>query len=70
MTANFLTTISNAFFLNGNVWISIKISLKFIPEGPTNTISALAHIMAWRPTGEKPLSEPVMAYFADAYMRH
>ena len=26
--------------------------------------------MAWRRTGDKPLSEPMMAYVADEYMRH
>ena len=25
--------------------------------------------MAWRRPGDKPLSEPMMAYFADAYTR-
>ena len=27
-------------FLNEDVWISIKISLKFIPKGPINNIPA------------------------------
>ena len=44
-------------FLNENVWIAIKISLKFVPKGPIN-ISALVQIMAWRRPGDKPLSEP------------
>ena len=35
-------------FLNENVIISIKISLKFIPKGPVNNIQALVQIMAWR----------------------
>ena len=26
--------------------------------------------MAWRRLSDKPLSEPMMAYFTDAYMRH
>ena len=26
--------------------------------------------MAWRLTGDKPLSEPMMAYFIDACIRH
>ena len=26
--------------------------------------------MAWRRIGDKPLSEPMMAQFTDAYMRH
>ena len=42
-------------FLNANVWISIKISLKFVPKGPINNIPALVHIMAWRRPGDKPL---------------
>ena len=47
-------------FLNENIRISIKISLKFVPEGPINNIPALVQIMAWRRSGNKPLSEPMM----------
>ena len=47
-------------FLNGSVWISIKISLKFAPKGRINNIAALVRIMAWRWPGDKPLSEPMM----------
>ena len=47
-------------FLNENVRISIKISLKFIPKGPINNNPALVQIMAWRRPGDKPLSEPMM----------
>ena len=47
-------------FLNENVWISIKISLKFVPKVPINNIPALVQIMAWRRAGDKPLSEPMM----------
>ena len=47
-------------FLNENVRISIKISLMFVPKGPINNISALVQIMAWRRSGDKPLSEPIM----------
>ena len=47
-------------FLNENVTISIKISLKFVPKGPVNNIPALVQIMAWRRPGDKPLSEPMM----------
>ena len=46
--------------LKENVWIPIKISLKFVPKGPSNNIPALVHIMAWRRQGDKPLSEPMM----------
>ena len=47
-------------FLNQNVWISIKISLNFVPRDPINNIPALVQIMAWRRPGDKPLSEPMM----------
>ena len=47
-------------FLNENVRISIKISLKFVPKGPNNSNPALVQIMAWRRSGDKPLSEPMM----------
>ena len=47
-------------FLNENVWISINISLKFVPRGPINNIPALVQVMAWRRPGHKPLSEPMM----------
>ena len=38
-------------FLNENVSIPIKISLKFVPEGPVNNIPALVQIMAWYQPG-------------------
>ena len=57
-------------FLNKNVRLSIKISLKFVPKGTINNIPTLVQIMAWRRTGNKPLSEPMMTQFNDAYMRH
>ena len=47
-------------FLNENVRISIKISLKFVPQVPINNIPALVQIMAWRRPGDNPLSEPMM----------
>ena len=47
-------------FLNENVIILIKISLKFVPYGPINNIPALVQIMAWPRSGDKPLSEPMV----------
>ena len=47
-------------FLNENVWISMNISLRFVPRGPINNIPTLVHVMAWRRPGDKPLSEPMM----------
>ena len=47
-------------FLNENVIISIKISLKFVLKGPINNNPSLVQIMAWRRSGDTPLSEPMM----------
>ena len=47
-------------FLRENVWISINISLKFVPRGPINNIPTSVQVMAWRRPGDKPLSEPMM----------
>ena len=58
--SHFADDIFKCIFLNGNVWISTDISLKFVPRGPIDNIPALVHIMAWRRLGDKPLSEPMM----------
>ena len=60
MAAILQTTFSNAYFLNENVCISLKISLKLVHEVRVNIISILVQIMAWRRSGDKPLSEPIM----------
>ena len=59
----FADDIFKCIFLNENVstCITIKISLKFAPKGPINNNPALVQIMAWRQSGDKPLSEPMMA---------
>ena len=56
--------------MNKNFRILIKISLKFVPKSPINDILALVQIMVWRQWDDKPLSEPKLAQFTDAYMRH
>ena len=54
------TTSSSAFswieILNCD-WNFIKV---FVPKGRINNIQALVQIMAWRRSGDKPLSEPMM----------
>ena len=57
---HFADDIFKCIFLHENVWISIEISLKFVPKGPINNIPALVQIMAWCRLGNKPLSEPMM----------
>ena len=46
--------------VNENVWISLKISLKFVPKVQIDNIPALIQTMAWRRPGDKPLSESMM----------
>ena len=57
-------------FVNENFCILIRIPLKFVPEGPINNNPALVQVMAWRRIGDKPLPEPMLSQFTDAYMRH
>ena len=56
----FADDIFKCIFLNENVWISLQISLKFVPKGSINNIPSLFQIMAWGWPGNKPLSEPMM----------
>ena len=39
----------------------IQISLKIVPNGPINNTPPLIQIMAWRRSGDKPLSESMIA---------
>ena len=58
------------FFFKENIWMSIKISLKFVPEGRIENKSASVEVMAWCRKGDKPLPKPMVTQFPDAYMRH
>ena len=58
MAPIFRTSFSNAFFYVK--LISIKISLKFVPKGPNNNITASVQIMAGRRGGDKPSSAPML----------
>ena len=42
----------------------------FVSKCLIYNIPTLIQIMAWRQPGDKPLSELMMDYFIDAYMRH
>ena len=58
--SHFAYDIFKCMFLIENVWISLMISLKFVPKGTINDIPALVQIMVWRCPSDKPLSEPMM----------
>ena len=57
---HFADDIFKWIFLTENVWISINISLKFVPMVQINNIPVVLQIMAWRRLGDKSLSEPMM----------
>ena len=58
---HFVDDIFIGIFLNENVWISLKFSLKFVPKVRFNNIPTLVQIMVRRRPGDKPaLSEPMM----------
>ena len=57
---HFPDDIFKRIFLNENVWISLKISVKFVPKVPINNIPELVQIMDWRRPGDKPLSEAML----------
>ena len=57
---HFADDIFKCIFLNENAWISLEISLRFVPKVQINNIPALVQIMARRRPGNKPLSEPMM----------
>ena len=55
----FTHDIIKRIFSNGNVWSSIKISLKFVYKRPINTIPALVQTMALRRPGDMSSDEPL-----------
>ena len=67
---HFADDIFICIFSNEKVWISIQILLKFVNKDPFCNMPALDQIMSWRRIGEKQLSEPMMVWSTDAYMRH
>ena len=57
-------------FLKEILSISINISPNFVSRGWINNIPALVQMMARHRAGNKPLYEPMLVCFSDAYMRH
>ena len=59
-TRHFPDDIFNCSFLNVNVWISIRISLKFVSEALIDNKIALVQIMACCRPGDKPFSKTML----------
>ena len=57
---HFATDIFKCIFLNENIWVSIKISLKFVRQCPINNVPTLIQVMTWHRPGDKSLSEPMV----------
>ena len=60
-----MAAISQTTYLNELFWMKIdefrlKFHWKFIPVVPIDNEPALVQIMAWRRSGDKSLSEPMM----------
>ena len=52
---HFADNIFRSIFMNEKFWILIKISLKFVSQGPIENNPASVDIMTWRLIGNKPL---------------
>ena len=61
---HFADHIFRCIFINEKFWLGIHWCL-FLRSN-----WALVQVMAWRRTGVKPIPEPMLAQFTDAYMRH
>ena len=70
MAAIWADDIFKCIFLNENDKIPIQISLKLVSRSPIDNKPALVQVMDWRRIGDKPLPEPMMTQFTDAYMWH
>ena len=67
---HFADDIFKCIFLNEKFCIVIQTSAKLIPKVLIDSKWELVQVMAWRWIGDKPLSEPVLTWFTDAYMWH
>ena len=60
MAASFADDIFKCIFLNENDRIPIQISLKLVPRSAIDNEPVLVKVLAWRRTGDKPLTGPIM----------
>ena len=67
---HFADNIFRCIFMYEKCCILIRISLNIVPKGPIDNNPALVQIIAWCCTCNKPLSEPMLTRFINAYMHH
>ena len=70
MAAIFTDDILKCIFMNVKSCITNRNPKKFIPKGSMDNNSALVQVMAWCRTGTKPLPEPRLTQFTNAYMQY
>ena len=76
MTINQIITLTHlpldkmGAILEDDIFKRIFLNEKFVPKSPIDNKPALVQVMAWCQTGDKPLTEPMITQFIDAYMRH
>ena len=62
----FADGIFNSISLNEKNWNLHKIYWKSVPCGIISNMAALVQLIAWRRTGDKPLSEAILEYSTEA----
>ena len=67
---HFPDDIFKRIFVNENVRILIKMSLKFLTKAPIDKTPVFGQVMAWHRASDKPLPEAMLTLLTDAYMRH
>ena len=68
MVDMFQTTFSNTF--SWKKMNEFRLRFRLFLRVQLIIFQHMFQIMVWRRTGDKPLSEPTMVWFSDAYMRH
>ena len=67
---HFADDVFKCIFLKKMLEFRLKIQWRLFPRIQITTNLALVRIMAWRRSGDRSLSEPMMCYLTGAYMRH
>ena len=64
----FADDIFRCIYTNEKFCILVKISLNLVRKGPNDNNPALVQVMAWHRIGNKPLSEPMLAWITSTYI--
>ena len=67
---HFTGYVFRCIFVNEKFCILIWMSLKFVLKGPIGIKQSLVYVIARCLTGDKPLSQPMLTRFTNAYMQH